>query len=464
MTPLEEEITELWGHIMAATHCFLELVAQFDDSKIWAGGGLMSCAQWLNICCGIGIVTAREKVRVAHAMRELPEINAAFRDGRVSYSKVRAMTRIATPENESVLLSIALHGTASHVERTVKAFRRVERIEEAKQAADAQRDRFVNFRCADNDRHMVIYGRVPIEVGELVHKAIERAMDLGELRPEPVRPMGEDDSAESSNRVEAAVPEDRYRFGAARADALALIDERFLAGESDRAGSSSDRYQVVVHVDQHVLTDCAERGAAENGQQVNPARCELEDGPAIAVETARRLGCDGSLVGVVDGDNGEPLDVGRKTRAIPPALRRALKARDGGCLFPGCTHARFTQGHHVVHWADGGETKLENLITLCHFHHHLVHEGGFGVERTDDGRFVFTNPEDSVLPDHYVAAGRFRGIALAAMNRDRNVVVRLDSVVTRWQGERMDYSMAIDALLARRARRERNLGGVRDPV
>jgi hypothetical protein len=464
MTPLEEQISELWGHIMAATHRFLELVAQFDDSKIWAGGGLMSCAQWLNIYCGIGIVTAREKVRVAHAMRELPEINAAFRDGRVSYSKVRAMTRIATPENESVLLSIALHGTASHVERTVKAYRRVERIEEARQAAEAQRDRFVNFRRSENDRDMVIYGRVPIDVGELVRKAMERAMDLAELRPEPVLPMGEDDSAESRGRVERAEPEDRYRFGAARADALALIADRFLAVESERTGSSSDRYQVVVQVDQHVLTECVEPRAADNDETARPARCELEDGPAIAVATARRLGCGGSLVGVVDGDDGEPLAIGRKTRAVSPALRRALKARDGGCRFPGCTHTRYTQSHHVVHWADGGETKLENLITLCHFHHHLVHEGGFGVERTDDGLFVFTTPEDRILPEHHFPAGRFCGIALAALNRDRDVVIRPDTVVTRWQGERMDYSMAIDCLLAQRARRERHLGALREPV
>jgi len=464
MTPLEQQITELWGHITAATHRFLELVARFDESGVWAAGGLTSSAHWLNLYCGIGMVAAREKVRVARAIQGLPEINAAFREGKVSYSKVRAMTRVATPENESILLDIARNGTATHVERTVKAYRRVERIEDAEAAAEAQRDRYLDFRWDDDERHLVIHGRLPAEVGELVRAAIETAMDLGDLWPGPVQPrgQGQDDSAESFDPVADAVPEDRHPVGARRADALRLVAERFLADESERAGSASDRFHVVVHVDQHVLSDSADDAGANAGRAAS-RRCELEDGPALAAETARRLGCDGALVGIVDGADGEPLAVGRKTRAIPQAIKRALKARDRGCRFPGCTHTRFTEGHHVVHWANGGETKLDNLITLCHFHHHLVHEGGFGVERTDDGVFVFTSPEQKALPAYYAVEGRFRGSALVAQNERRGIRVDSRTVRTRWLGERMDYSFVIDALLAARERRRHASGSLTTP-
>lgn len=124
----------------------------------------------------------------------------------------------------------------------------------------------------------------------------------------------------------------------------------------------------------------------------------------LAVETARRLACDSTLVGIVEDSDGEPLNVGRKTRAISPALRRALKSRDGGCRFPGCDRTQYTEGHHARHWADGGETKLGNLVTLCSFHHRLIHEGGFGLRVTDDGAFVFTRPDGTRI----VAGQRLR--------------------------------------------------------
>jgi hypothetical protein len=133
-------------------------------------------------------------------------------------------------------------------------------------------------------------------------------------------------------------------------------------------------------------------------------RCEIDDGPSIAAETARRIACDASVVTIVEDERGEPLDVGRKTRAIPPAVRRALASRDKGCRFPGCTHTRYVDGHHVRHWAEGGETKLSNLVTLCRFHHRAVHEGRLVVERLDDGAWRFSKPDGeslvAVLPQH----------------------------------------------------------------
>ena len=132
-----------------------------------------------------------------------------------------------------------------------------------------------------------------------------------------------------------------------------------------------------------------------------PGRCEIEHRTAIAAETARRLCCDAGIVPVVDGANGEPLSVGRRTRSIPPAVRRALSNRDRGCRFPGCTATHRLHGHHVKHWANGGETSLDNLILLCPTHHRLVHEGGFDVQRLDDGAFRFTNPHGlAIKPPH----------------------------------------------------------------
>jgi hypothetical protein len=124
----------------------------------------------------------------------------------------------------------------------------------------------------------------------------------------------------------------------------------------------------------------------------------IEDGPHLAAETARRLACDGSILALIENEKGQPLSIGRKSRTIPPALRRALRVRDRGCRFPGCTHTAFIDGHHVKHWADGGETSLGNLVLLCRRHHRMVHEGGYGCERKANGDFVFTDPYQRLLP------------------------------------------------------------------
>ena len=127
------------------------------------------------------------------------------------------------------------------------------------------------------------------------------------------------------------------------------------------------------------------------------AHCELDNGPALSADTARRLSCDASLVPMLNGPKGA-LDVGRKTRAIPPSLRRALDARDHGCQFPGCNNREWVDAHHITHWARGGETKLDNLVLLCGHHHRLVHEGGFGVSRRVDGALAFHRPDGRVIP------------------------------------------------------------------
>ena len=198
--------------------------------------------------------------------------------------------------------------------------------------------------------------------------------------------------------------DERPSWSARRADALGRIAESFLQHGSE-ALSSGDRHQIVVHVDAETLRD----GGA--------GRSELEDGPSLAVETVRRLACDASIVRVVENEQGEPLDVGRKTRSIPPAIRRALNARDRGCRFPGCSNTRYVDAHHIHHWAHGGETKLSNLVQLRRFHHRQVHEGSVVIQYLDDGALRFVRPDgrsfDSVAPEHSRPLCRWRELPCA---------------------------------------------------
>ncbi len=481
---LEAEITQLWGHINAATAHFLALLAEFDRREGWAQHGIASCAHWLSWQCGIGPVAAREKVRVARALESLPKIAGAFGEGRLSYSKVRALTRVATAATEDTLLNIALNGTAAHVERTVRGFRRAVRYLERDEAEAMHERRYLEC-WRESDGSVRLEARLAPEVGEMLLKALEAAHAQLEERVGDAESAGAvaadadaadaadadavpaDVSAETS-RMRPALPPfwdtrpdsvsaetPRRSVSQRRADALEYIVRRFLAGKC--SGSANGAHEVVVHIAHDALRDVPESSGAS-----------FEHGGPLAVETARRLGCDGSLVGVVEGAKGEPLAIGRRTRAVPPAIRRALRVRDGGCRFPGCDRSRYVHAHHIKHWADGGETRLDNLVTLCSQHHRQVHEGGYGV-RVNEGEIQFTRPDGRVIPP----AGRphgecFRGNIcakpgstcaesgsasavdgaerLAAFNASHGLAIDTHTARCGWGGERMDYNIAIDGL------------------
>ena len=350
---LVEQITTLAGHLNAANARFLALIAELDRRRGWAEWGVKSCAHWLNWKCGIDLGAARERVRVAHALEKLPRLTEAMTEGRLSYAKVRAVTRVADASNEDYLLNIALCGTASHVEQVVRGYRRALDAAELTREAVQQRDQSLWFHT-EPDGSLVIRARLPAEVGALFKKALEAAEDS--------LPIPKDVSAETSFDTVSTDDLQLHRARKRRVEALATLAESFLASGPQEL-SGGDRQQIVVHVD------------AETLKHSHAGRCELEHGPSIAAETARRLSCDASLVAIIENERGEPLNVGRKSRTIPPAIRRALNARDKGCRFPGCAFKRFVDGHHVKHWAHGGETRLSNLVTLCRFHHRLVHEG-----------------------------------------------------------------------------------------
>jgi Domain of unknown function (DUF222) len=415
---LAAQITELAGHLNAANYRWLSLIAEFDRRHGWSDGSTPSCAHWLNWQCGIDIGAAREKVRVAHALEKLPRIAAAMSRGELSYSKARALTRVACENTEEYFLSIALHGTAAHVEKLVRGYRRAKESEELSREAQQQATRQVSH-CYDADGSMILKARLPAEMGALVLKALEAAMN--------------DVSAEISG---VQTDEKRPSWGARRADALGRVAESFLQHGAE-ALNGGDRLQIIVHVDAETLKDgCA-------------GRCELEDGPSLPAETVRRLACDASLVTVLEDAEGEPLNVSRKTRSIPPALRRALNARDRGCRFPGCANTHYVDAHHIHHWAKGGETKLSNLVQLCRFHHRQVHEGRVVVQILDDGALRFLKPNgesfDSIALDHTRPLSDWH--QLQNDHTQQGIWIDPKTATTRWRGETMDYGLAVDVLL-----------------
>ena len=440
---LASAITELAGHLNAANRRWLALIAEFDRRKGWSDSMTQSCAHWLNWQCGLALGAAREKLRVAHALEQLPLISAAMAQGELSYSKVRELTRVATPATERYLLMIGLHGTASHVEQLVRQYRRVQEVEALSREERQQSRRSVSYYFDVEDGSLVLKARLPAEAGMLLLKAFEAAMPELPLPPEDCEPRL-DVPAGTSMQVPAGTSTLQRGHAPAipptarRADALALVAESFLKHGAE-ALSGGERHQIALHVDVETLR---ERAAG---------RSEFEQGPAMAAETARRLACDCSVVTILQDETGRPLDVGRKTRSIPPALRRALHSRDRGCVFPGCTHQRYVDGHHVHHWAEGGETKLTNLVSLCRFHHRQVHEGGVTIQRLDDGAWRFCKPNGESLVSS--APGHTRPIGdwarLTAENEEHALKIDAHTARTRWRGEPMDYGLAINVLLSK---------------
>jgi hypothetical protein len=364
-----ERVSQLYGQITAATREFLRAVVACDRHRDWAEEGFASCADWLAWRIGVTRGTAREKVRAARALEELPVISAAMDRGEVSFSKVRAQTRVATPASEVELLDFARSTSTAGLERLVRGWRAMDR--EGERRAERVQHRLRRFAVyPDGNGLYEVRGTLTPEVAAVLMRAVEAAGDA--LYREHVGP--------DEHRPE---PEQL------RADALGLLAERGLAagfaseGECEAApvsGSRAERYQVVLHVGPGTL--------ARSGE---PDMSELEDGTRVSAETSRRLSCDAGRVVAHDDDSGRLLGVGRRTRTVPPSLRRALEIRDRGCRFPGCG-LRFTDAHHIQHWADGGRTDLDNTVLLCRRHHRLVHEEGHRICLDSEHRVVFFSP------------------------------------------------------------------------
>ena len=501
-THLGERIATLAARIDAATYELLVLIREFDARGGW-DCGFSTCAQWLTWRVSLSPGAARERVRVAHALKPLPLMSEAMKRGRLSYSKVRALTRVARPETEKELVDLGLAGTAAHVEQVVRAWKRIDRTIEARD--DQLRDASSSLTAHIDENGMyLIRGRLAPETGEALMKALDAA---GE------KLYGERKNGPQKNA-------ERPPAGKVRADALGLVAESALKAGLD-AGSSGDRYQVVVHVSEEDLkeAECAAPQATDAGPDVPagtrrpvltnghgtagaeahvpaetpdagsasgresagghpdvpagtsqapgcgcgsargqnghvPAGTSAAPGGAwlgtshvrVSSETARRIACDAGKVEMTHG-NGQVLSVGRKTRTVPPPIRRALEFRDQGCRFPGCT-SRHCDAHHIEHWADGGETKLSNLVLLCRRHHRLLHEGGLRLEMDDRGEVRFFNARGRLIeqcpapPPLGLDAAR----ELLRHLEDAGILITGKESIPAWDGEPMDLRYVMECL------------------
>ena len=415
----------------------MALLADFDRRGGWKDE-FSSCAEWLAWRTGIKIGPARERVRAARALENLPRTSEALRNGQLSYAKVRAITRVATPESEGTLLEFARAASAARLERKVRMWKQLSREGELTAEQVRHRNRALSV-FVDGDGMYVVRGRLEPEVGAVLMRAIEAAADALYRREENGgKGVEQDEPGEKATHEEAKVHERPPKPAQRWADAVGLVAERALAagfGEDsedgpDESGTRAERYQVIIHTE-----------AATLAEQGEPGRSDL-DGVRVSAETSRRMACDAATVEMVHGvarvlhDKAEMMDgtadempgkavsgqgmarttsamatrgpaavasepvlsVGRRTRTIPPHIRRALEERDRGCRFPGCG-SRFTEAHHVRHWADGGETSLSNLLLLCRRHHRAVHEGRVRVCTDRAGLALFFTRKGRALAD-----------------------------------------------------------------
>jgi hypothetical protein len=481
---LEERICELAAHLAAGTCRFLVLVAEFDARRGWACWDLPSCAAWLAWKCQVAPGTAREQVRVARALAGLPVICSEFSAGRMSYAKVRALTRIATAKTEAGLAEITGPMTAAQCERFVAAHRTASDARElASQAA-----RRVSIHVGE-DGLVTISARLPAADGAVVLQGLRAAAGDCEHPHRPHHDRAEDavqaeETGPCAGRVPAgthggdgggASPDDGARAGpgaaacrASLADALVEVAGAYLSGKIAAAGNP-DIYQVIVHVGPEALLSGPGRGeppAAQHGvsaetshnppasaaarpgyrpagHPAHPRRCHLDDGAAIAPAAAQAIACHATVSWMLHDHDGTLLDAGRRHRRATAALRRAVGERDKGrCQFPGC-RSRRTDIHHVIAWAKGGKTRLRDLILLCEAHHVVVHALGWLISPAESGGFAFTRPDGQPMPNGPTLPG-----GDGDLSGCHDALITADTIIPAGLGDKLDLDLAIWACFA----------------
>jgi hypothetical protein len=454
---LGERIAEQAAHLDAALHRLLTDLRTFDRGGGWHTQGARSCAHWLSWRVGWGLGTAREHLRVADRLANLPLLDDALRRGEVSYSKLRAITRVATPANEAALLELARLSSGHQLETVCRKYRAVLLHDVEPDPEGDQQRRWVARR--DTADGMVrIEAVLHPEEAALVWAALDHRAQQQCRESHRV-------SAEASSAVPTAAPgardggadaaSARSRAPFDRADALVEIAQGHLRG--DRPDRSP--IELVVSVPIETLRRgravapapaAAPPGSADAVMATeDPDPCDvacLADGTCVSAETARRLSCDCGVVEVVEGEHGMPLSVGRKRRTIPGSMKRALLQRDRSCRFPGCGNRLYLEAHHIVHWADGGETSLLNAVLYCSFHHRYVHEYGCSIELHADGphfldrrgRRILDAPPPSRPPD-------LGWEAIRAQHAELQITASTNE--PRWDGAPIDHGAVIDELV-----------------
>ena len=415
---LRRAVTRMAAHINHADWRFIKLIAAMDRTRGWAEAGYASLGNWLDHRCGLGPCAARERIRIGRALARLPQIDAAFRDGVLSYSKVRAITRVATHGNEAVLLDIAGSSSAAQLESLVRTHQRIGGDERERVCSEERRGLTWHYE----DGMVVITAAVPAERGALVIRALEKVLDgwkdereayyegllEGKPDPGPTEPEAAEPEEAPYGPVDVSAETERPAAGACEheppaidlpaglefelssseqrhADALVEVAEHYLANGPGRRGR---RYEVVLTIGRNELAARTNAGGA----------CyHVDPDWGVDEEDARRVACDADLTEFVQDERGNLLNYERRRRIVPARLLRALKLRDHNrCRFPGCAHQRYVEAHHVEHWIDGGETRLDNLVLLCSAHHRLLHHGAFHIVPEDDG-LVFVSRDGEVI-------------------------------------------------------------------
>jgi hypothetical protein len=360
---LGRKLIDLAGKLAAMECEWMSTLWEFNLRCGWADDGEVSCYDWLVSRCGLNRVTAREKLRVARELSRRAAVRTAFAAGSLSYSKVRAITRVkgADEETDRWLLKLAERGTTADLEVAARHFEELQSQEKPVDNYLRRWDKAAVRGTRTFDRMMVIETVAPIEEGQEIMALLRAGEAAG-----PV------DSAESTGQRRLRALLDLLRAGAANLDT-----------PSDTSGA--DRYTL------HAVADVAVLSEAREG------RAELLDGTPVAPETIERWACDSAIVRHVLKGESEPLDIGRRTKVWTTAQRRAITVRDNGrCRWPNCWR-RTCDIHHVVWYDEGGITAVSNGCLLCPHHHTFVHERGFRIMGEPNGTLRFYRPDGEFL-------------------------------------------------------------------
>jgi len=353
---LETEISSFASRLAAATARWLIWIAAYDRREGWRTWETKSCAHWLNWQCGVAPRTAREHVQIAHKLETFSELRDTFLAGELSYSKVRAIVRVIVPENETDLIHLARQSTASQLERALGKL------------PDADKDG--EDEEAKNDIVFTNNGD-----GTMTMAVTRRIADMAPAK-KSVQKAASDVIAREQNEHETKTDViDRLGgMKTIRADvATALI-----TGTLDSVRGVEHTVLVVADID-------SLSGVDENAEST-------VDSQRVDAAVVQRLCCDGIIQTALVEGNGVELATGSNQRIVPRRIRRLLERRDHGmCQYPGCESEHRLHAHHVIHWAKGGPTELWNLVSLCDFHHHSVHEGGWNVTASTNG-WTFHDP------------------------------------------------------------------------
>ena len=352
---IDEGIGHFFGVAAAGMAAACEWLSEVDRRQQFLADGARDLAEWVSARYGLRHSTAVQLVGVARRLQDLPRLREKFSEGTLSLDQVDAISRLATPESEAALIEEALGLSNAALDR---AARRAHPPTVENERSVWER-RFLFIQNTLDGSEGRLHARLPGAEMKLVESAIRSRAD----------------------RIPLNLETDRFDpYPTRLADGLVEV----CATSGDE---SSPSVQITVHADLEALTSTTETGGV----------AELEAGPVIASETARRLSCD-AIVETAVYDDCRVLGVGRRTRTIPGWLRRQLWYRDGGCRFSGCHRQGWVHAHHRRHWADGGPTDLDNLVLLCGFHHRFVHEHGWTIQGDANGKLIFRKPNGEQYP------------------------------------------------------------------